>query len=98
MRVVTSCSGIGIEVSNRARVALIRPLLGVLEAPADGREAGCRLIPPVVNGSHVKFSNRDRARKGKDSNPIQLCAVDHLARRSMKNAANCVSECELQDT
>ena len=28
----------------------------------------------------------------------QHCAVDHLARGSMKNAANCVSECELQDT
>ena len=28
----------------------------------------------------------------------QHCAVDHLARGSMKNAANCASECELQDT
>ena len=28
----------------------------------------------------------------------QHYAVDHLARGSMKNAANCVSECELQDT
>lgn len=27
----------------------------------------------------------------------QHCTVDHLARGSMKNAANCVSECELQD-
>lgn len=26
------------------------------------------------------------------------CTVDHLARGSMKNAANCASECELQDT
>ena len=29
---------------------------------------------------------------------IQHCTVDHLARGSMKNAVNCVSECELQDT
>lgn len=28
----------------------------------------------------------------------QHCTVDHLARGSMKNAANCASECELQDT
>lgn len=27
----------------------------------------------------------------------QYCTVDHLARGSMKNAANCASECELQD-
>ena len=27
----------------------------------------------------------------------QHCTVDHLARGSMKNAANCESECELQD-
>ena len=27
----------------------------------------------------------------------QYYTVDHLARGSMKNAANCVSECELQD-
>lgn len=29
---------------------------------------------------------------------IQHYTVDHLARGSMKNAANCASECELQDT
>ena len=28
---------------------------------------------------------------------IQHCTVDHLARGSMKNAANCASECKLQD-
>ena len=28
----------------------------------------------------------------------QLLTVDHLARGSMKTAANCVSKCELQDT
>ena len=28
----------------------------------------------------------------------QLLAVDHSARRSMKNAASCVTRCELQDT
>jgi len=29
---------------------------------------------------------------------VPTSPVDPLARRSMKNAANCVSQCELQDT
>jgi hypothetical protein len=34
----------------------------------------------------------------KNQNAVQLQAVDHSARRSMKNVASYVKRCELQDT
>src|SRR4029434_11356975 len=36
--------------------------------------------------------------QNKQSKRVQLLSVDHSARASMKNAASCENECELQDT
>ena len=62
-----------------------RPLQGFkLCAPREGMSIVCCIFK-------VELCNGDKRE-------IQHYTVDHLARGSMKNAANCASECELQDT
>ena len=48
--------------------------------------------------SVVKRKFRVHARDRKTIDKKLLLAVDHSARQSMKNAANCENQCELQDT
>ena len=46
----------------------------------------------------IHFESQESRESSESKDEIQHCTVDHLARGSMKNAANCASECELQDT
>ena len=60
--------------------------------PALGCEKLNGVLPFLF--SQLRRFGSDNQRKERK----QHCTVDHLARGSMKNAANCASECELQDT
>ena len=59
---------------------------------------------PVTSHQSRLWLARVRVEKLKKKHPtsleklIQCHAVDQLARGSMKNAAKCVTQCELQDT
>ena len=58
----------------------------------------CKLFP-VVDMYNRSFSLKVLLlERAANVEKIQHCTVDHLARGSMKNAANCASSCELQDT